>query len=498
MAFIKCFKECIIMAIRSTLPIAQSDVQHVRSFYKRQDSLNQYTHCHDVYKKAARFGIIDEGIIRSPNADYALRQSHLLRRRLALLHVVDSNKLQHVASMLPPHMIDDALMEELHVYGELTLLERRGAPKSEFLALLNNGKRPLAPLIKIPDCSLTHDTEDQLAGFIANGRPSVIRQYSSLQDAQEAMRLDLKAAEKIWAPLAGFYGYQELKGDIFEQSYRVNHPEVYDSVLANLSDLGTIERLQATQSLVREAARTIAGILRSYGFSVDVPLRAIKHPGNQMEKLRRILKEDYGRLPETGRMHFEGFVRKHAASFNFDRFNDLVAVRAIVDTLRGQSIDKSIRDSVHAVEPEMVGVQVDLDGIKPLLDAIRIPALKVAVKAVADILLSLRMLHPSLLSESECLVEFKRKDNGYRSFHFDMHATGDYAKLTVPFEFQLRTSEWHYISERGGAAHYLLKGGGDPELIDILGNGYHDLLYSGAEANGVSNRYSSPGSNRQG
>jgi hypothetical protein len=479
------------MAIKMSLPIAQSDVQHVRAFYKRQNSLNQYRHCHDVYKKAVRFGIIDEGIIRCQEADAPLRQSHLLRRRLALLHVVDSSQLGRVAGMLPAHMVDDALMEELHVYGELTLLERRGAPKPDFLALLNNGKRPLAPLIKIPDCSLTHDTEDELAGFISTGHPSIIRQYSSVRDAREAMRLDLKAAEKIWAPLAGFYGYQELKGDIFEQSYRVNHPEVYASVVANLADELTQERLRTTQPIVREAARIIAGMLRSYGFTAEVPLRELKHRGNQMEKARRILKEDYGHLPEEGRPHLEEFVRRNAGAFNFDRFNDLVAVRAIVDSFRGFSIDRILRDSVHAVEPEMVGVPVDLGRIKTLLESIRVPSLRLAVKAVADSLLSLRLIYPDLLGESECLVEYKRKDNGYRSFHFDMRATGPYGRKTVPFEFQLRTSEWHYISERGGAAHYLLKGGGDPELIDILGNGYHDLLYS-SEGNGPGSRNGGP------
>ncbi|MCI0503469.1 hypothetical protein L0Y65_02035 [Candidatus Micrarchaeota archaeon] len=470
------------MAIISTLPSAQSDIQRMRHFYKSMGQINQYNHSHAVYTKATRFNIIDEGIIRDEGKDPSLRINHLLRRRLAFLHVVDSGKIKDFPGLLPRGIADDALLQELDVFEKLTALERRGAPKSEFLALLNNGRRPLAPLIKIPDCSLTHDTEEQLAGFIANGVPSIIRQYESVGEARLAMKLDLKAAEKLWAPLAGFYGYQELSGDIFQQSYRVNHPEIHDRVIANMADPVTNERIARTYHLAKVAARMVARALESYGVEAEVPVRKVKHPGKQMEKAYRFLLQDYEATPIDSRLCRSEFVTSRVSSFDFGRFNDMVAVRAIISRFNGMGIDQLIKDSGHAVEPGVENRQFDLNEIGRLLDVIRIPALKIAVKAIADVLTSLSILHPEPMGSFACGVEYKKKPNGYHGFHFDIRAQGKGGAILVPFEFQLRTSEWHYISERGGAAHFLLKGGDesgpiDGELIETLGNGYHDLLY---------------------
>jgi hypothetical protein len=470
------------MAIISSLPSARSDIQKVRHLYRNHDALNPYAHTHSVYQKAVRFGIIDEGIIRDEGKDPSLRLNHLLRRRLALLHVLDSGKVQGRVGVLPRGFADDSLMEELDVFERLTSLERRGAPKSEFLALLNNGKRPLAPLIKIPDCSLTHDTEEALAGFIVNGKPSIIRQYPSTDEAKLAMQLDLKAAEKLWAPLAGFYGYQELSGDIFQQSYKVNHPDIHALVFANMSDPLTRERIARTQMVAKEASRVIAKSMEAYGFESEVPLRKLKHMGKQMEKAYRFLLQDYDSTPCEGRLGRNEFVTSHIADFDFDRFNDVVAVRAIISRFRNAEIDKLIKEAGHAVEPGIENLQFDLAHINRLLGSIRVPALRIAVKIIADALTSLPFVHPESLGEYSCSVEYKKKTNGYHGFHFDTKALGEDGISLVPFEIQLRTTEWHYISERGGAAHFLLKGGDesgpiDGELIETLGNGYHDLLY---------------------
>ncbi|MFH0884109.1 MAG: hypothetical protein V1861_00180 [Candidatus Micrarchaeota archaeon] len=485
------------MVIISSLPSAQSDIQRVRHFFERHNALNPYNHSHAVYKKAVRFGIIDEDIIRNQGMEPSLRTNHLLRRRLALLHAVDSSQVHGKTGILPSGIADDSLMEELDVFERLTTLERRGAPKSDFLALLNNGKRPLAPLIKIPDCSLTHDTEEALAGFIANGQPSIIRQYSSIDDAKLAMQLDLKAAERLWAPLAGFYGYQELSGDIFQQSYKVNHPDIYALIFANMSDPHTRDRVARTQMLAKEAARVIARSMEGYGFKADVPLRKVKHMGKQMEKAYRFLLQDYENTPREGRLGRNEFVTSRISKFDFDRFNDLVAVRAVISRFRGAEIDKLIRDSGYAVEPGIENRQFDLSHVRHLLDSIHVPALKIAVKIIADMLTSLAFLHPESLGEYACSVEYKKKSNGYQGFHFDTKALGEDGISLVPFEIQLRTTEWHYISESGGAAHFLLKGCDesgpiDGELIETLGHGYHDLLYGHDLSSPPSGRNSIP------
>lgn len=470
------------MALSPQMPSAQSDIQRARHFFARQGAQNPYDHSHAVYQKAVRFGIIDEGIIRDESKDMSLRMNHLLRRRLALIHVLDSSKVHGNSGALPRCFASDQLLEELDVFEKLTALERRGAPKSEFLALLNNGKRPLAPLIKIPDCSLTHDTEDALSGFIVNGTKSLVRQYPSQAEARLAMQLDLKAAEKIWAPFASFYGFQELSGDIFLQSYRVNHPEVYALVMANMSDPLNRDRIAHTQAIAKEVARVISRMLESYGFQAEVPVRKLKHFGKQMEKTYRFLSDDYAKLPRESRHGLSEFVTSHVASFDFDRFNDLVAARAIVSRFRGQGIDQLIKGCGQAVEAGVENNTFDISQMPQILDAIQVPALRLAVKVISDALTTLPLLYPAEFGEFSCQVEFKKKANGYHGFHFDTKALGENGFTLVPFEIQMRTTEWHYISERGGAAHYLYKGGDDNgpvdgELIETLGKGYHDLLY---------------------
>ncbi len=467
------------MAGPASLPKAQSDIQLARNFYRRMGRPNQYIHCHDVYKKAARAGIIDEGIIRDESADGALRQSHLMRRRLALLHVIDFDKVSQFPGILPGKLVDDALMEEIDVFGRLTRLERRGAPKTDYLELLNNGKRPLATLIKIPDWSLTHDTEDRLGGFIVTDTPSIIREYSSVEDARLAMRLDFRVAENLWAPLAGFFGYQELSGDIFEQSYRINHPLTYRRVVSQMADPEYLAMIARTQIIAREASRLVSGSLGNYGLNAITSVRKLKHRGKQMEKLNRLLKEEHDGIPPGARPGFEEFLLDKIRGFDYGRFNDIVAVRTVLYHHRNQPIDDIVRAAGAAVEPGMENRPVGLERIGELLGAIRALPLKMAVKSVGDVLTSLPLMNPELLGEYVCAVEYKRKPNGYQGFHFDIRATGRGGSLIVPFEMQLRTDEWHYISERGGAAHYLYKGECDSELIETLGNGYHDLLYSG-------------------
>jgi hypothetical protein len=468
--------------IGRALPSAQSDIQRARNFYLRHDALTPYVHCHDVYRTAVRFGIIDEGIIRDRRAEEPLRQSHMLRRRLALMHALDSKAVGRTPGIMPKGFADERLLEELDIFEKLTALARRGAPRDEFLALLNVERRPLAPLIIIPDCALTHDTEDALDGFIAGGRPSIIRQYASMEDARQSMRIDLRAAERIWAPLAGFYGFQELSGDIFQQSYRVNHPDIYDVVMAMQGDEGFREKLGRTQAIARSVAHIIAKTFEAYGISAEVPLRKIKHPGKQMEKIRRILIADYDEFSGLKKPPLSEFMTARIPTFDFTRFQDLVAVRAVISSFGGRDIDVLVRDSGPAVEQGAENKTFDLSGIGDLLSAIRAPALKLAVKIVADVFASLPLLHPESVSRLSCNVEFKRKANGYQAIHFDSAVEGPGARHFLPFELQMRTAEWHYLSERGGSAHYFYKDSADNpidhELITALGEAYSNMLKS--------------------
>ena len=475
------------------LPSARSDVQSIRAFYMRNGAENPYRHAHQVYRKAARYGIIDEGLIRDPRASAELRRSHVLLRRLALFHVLDSERIRENPNVLPLGCSDERLIRELEIFDLLTDLERRGAYREEYFELLGGKVLALAPLIKIPDCSLTHDTEDQLSGFIADGRPSLIRQYASHEEAIGTMRTDLKAAEKLWAPLAGFYGFQELAGDIFLQSYRVNHPEIYERVTREIVEHHFYEQLLRTQALTMRLSKILAGQLANYGFDATVSVRKNKHPGKMMEKMERIIRKDYEKLePEDRPRSSVAYLLSRVPGFDLRLFSDLVAVRVVADSYQGRSIDDAIKGGGGVVESGAQNDAVPLHRLSHLLDAIRSPALKVAARLIGDALEMLGFTSPEMTSSSYCDIEYVCKENGYCGFHFDFKA-GSASAPILPFEIQLRTTEWDFISQHGGAAHYLYKGEGcDPELIENLGNSYRSIIAPPEPARKSRNCYAAP------
>ncbi len=473
------------MAGLKTLPTAQADVQAARAFYKRAGALPQYDHCHEVYQTAATAGIVEEDVVRSRRQPLERRWANVVLRRLSLFHVIDYDMVGKVALSMPQALTDERVMEEILIYSRLTELERRGAPKTEFAGLLNHGKRPLAPLIKMADYAVTHDTEDQLEGFIANGKPSIIRQYASVEEARSSMKRDLKAGERIWARLAEVFGYQKIAGDIYFHSFKVNHPEIYGAVMTNMAEELTRLRLTHTQVVVGEVAKTVAGVLKSYGFEVEVTMRKVKHPGKQMRKVLDFMTEDHE--SSSHEMSLEEYSQAHAPSFDFDRFNDRVAIRVIVKKFRGQDIDSLITSAGHPVEG-CENSLMGLEGVGRLIESIPAAPLRLAVKAISEVLSSLGLAFPDSLGSSVCSVEFKSKKNGYRGFHFDSRSEETDPMRILPFEIQLKTPEWNDISERGKAAHYLYVRKNDPnvdpELIEMLGAAYQDVLYRPENGNG--------------
>jgi hypothetical protein len=292
------------------------------------------------------------------------------------------------------------------------------------------------------------------------------------------MKRDLKAGERIWARLAEVFGYQKIAGDIYFHSFRVNHPEIHAAVMANMAEEMTRLRLTHTQIVVGEVAKIVAGTLKSYGFDVEVTMRKVKHPGKQMRKVLDFMTEDHERDAEG--MALDEYSRVHASSFDFDRFNDRVAIRVVVKKFRGQDIDGMIMAAGHPVEG-CENTLMDLGEVGRLMAGVPSESLRLAVKAISDVLSSLGLAFPDSLGSSVCSVEFKSKKNGYRGFHFDSRSEETDPMRILPFEIQLKTPEWHDISERGKAAHYLYVRKNDPnvdpELIEMLGSAYHDVLY---------------------
>ncbi|MFN7990649.1 MAG: hypothetical protein U0R44_00670 [Candidatus Micrarchaeia archaeon] len=472
-----------------TFPSAQSDIQSIRHFYSRVGAPNQYVHGHEVYSTAARVDIIEEDIVRNKREDPGRRQANLTLRRLALAHSLDHSKLSSTDERVPDALRDERFLEELEIYGKLTDLERSGATKAEYEPLLNNGKRPLSLLIKLADYAVTHDTEDQLEGFIYNGSPSLVRQYSSVGEARIAMKMDAKAGEFIYAPIAELFGYPELAGEIFLHAFKVNHRDIYNHVQASMEEKEMRHRMAMTQFVVSELAKVLSSVFKAYGFEAEVQLRKEKHDGKKMKKMLNYLRSDYERS-ETRHIHtFEEYAIAHIPSFDFERFNDWVAVRVILKRFRGTSIDELISDQQESVERGTENGRergVDIRQINQLLDSVKVPQLKLAVKLISDTITSLGGLFSQFVGDYTSDALYYEKKNGYRGFHFDTRVVrgGDNAicslnggrSALLPFEVQLKTPEWHNIAEHGLAAHYYYLGG-DNDFVNMIRDAYHDIIH---------------------
>ena len=435
-----------------TLPPAQSDIQSMRHFYSRIRALPQYDHCHEVYAKGAKVSIIEEDIVRDRLETPERRWANVALRRLALCHVLDPEEIRQTSISLPSALRDDRVIEELEIFGRLSELERTGAPTSAYASVLNNGQPPLALLVKLADYAVTHQNEAQLVNFVSSGRRSLIRQYASVDEAQMVMKMDAKAGERIYAPIAELFGYPELAGDIFQHAFRINHPEIHEHVLGTMQDETMMARLARTQLLVSELAKVINNVLKACGFEAEVTVRKYKHDGKKMSKTLRHLTRDYEKSADRLHMSLDEYVRQNVRSFDFERFNDWVAVRAVVSMFKGRDVDALPYDEQKRV------LELGLSCINNALDM-------------------LRLAYKDLVGELIAKPQFWNKENGYRSHHIDVHSVRKDSVIgLLPFEVQLRTAEWHEVAEHGKAGHYYYIGG-EPAFVDMIVRTYHDILF---------------------
>ncbi|HSB47023.1 MAG TPA: hypothetical protein VLD37_03345 [Candidatus Bilamarchaeum sp.] len=481
------------------LPSAQSDIQTMRHFYKSIGAMQQYKHCHEVLRTGAGSGIVDESVIRNPRESLERRKANLVLRRHHLIHSTDLEQVLAYKGDLPPALRDPDVLEIHRDFERLTLLERTGASTDSFSNVLNNGRRSLAILTKIADYSVTHDTENQLEGFIYDGKPSLIRRYASMEDAYESMRMDAKAGEKLYAPIAELFGYPQLAGNIFLHSFRVNHPEIYNFVLSSMREPTMHERMEWTQEIVREFSKTLGMILKSYGFEAEVTLRMEKHDGKKMNKILRLLRDDFRKTEEgSGLMRLmeqakergdtiqfnalsdafnaacERYVRVKVTSFDFHRFNDWVAVRAVINRFRGTPIDELV-GACPPGEQNGGADGVDITDAAKLANGFDFGPMRIAVRSIANAIQSLGDLFGNSLGRYSSKVVYYNKPNGYRAIHFDTFPDTKDGNQPLPFEVQLKTREWSDVAEHGKAAHYYYIGG-DSGFVDMIAKAYHDII----------------------
>jgi ppGpp synthetase/RelA/SpoT-type nucleotidyltranferase len=151
-----------------------------------------------------------------------------------------------------------------------------------------------------------------------------------------------------------------------------------------------------------------------------------------------------------------------------------VALRVIIRKFKGRDIDKLVKEANPAVVPDTAERGFRIEHISQFLDRINADSLRLAVNVVADTLKSLAVSTPTL-RDCHIRAKYNEKDNGYRAFHFDVTPAQESLDF-LPFEIQLKTSEWHEIAEHGTAMHcYYI--GGNKEFVDMVKAAYQEILH---------------------
>ncbi len=427
-------------------PRLQSSVPRARNFYKKINALPLYEHCHDVLDKAREVRIIEGGVIKNPGKNLGGAWVNSIIAETTLYHIVDYRKLNGGKFKLPDALENKEVRKEIETFGKLTELERRGASLSEYVPLLNNGEAPLAILVKLADYAVTHNGDKHLESFISKDGHPLFRMYSSKAEADHLLKMDARAGEMIYAPIAELFGHPGLAGSILKHAFHVNHPDIYEAVMEKLRAAEVQERVALTRALVRELAKRIKHTLKGAGFDVDVVRRFEKHDGKVMRKVRRKLAEEYSDSEESHTMSLEGYISGNIEEFDITSLNDLVALRIIIKRLGKKEIDKMEENER-----------------------------RLAMRIAHDLITSnLNALESISGNRYEYEIDKWNKKSGYRATHFDSYPV--VKGTTLKFETQLKTLRDHWIAEEGGAAHWMYIGGAS-EFGKVLKEVYLSIIH---------------------
>ncbi|MDD5172216.1 MAG: hypothetical protein PHF60_04240 [Candidatus ainarchaeum sp.] len=445
-------KECIDMDLITRPPNLAISVQRARQFYTHFNAPPLYEHCHEVFQRASREGMIDGGPLKRFKDDEEgskLASFHSTVAESMLYHVVDADKLiggsVDLSFLKEGHpLLDPVVRAELEVFSRLTELDRQGAPTSEYASVLNNGPAPRALLTKLADYAVTHNTEDRTPGHISHHQSPLFRMYSSQADAAKRLKMDAKAGERIYASVAELFGFPLLAGDILKHAYRINHQVIHDHVVGMIEKERAEGRLGATQTIARRLARVLKRTLRDSGFNVEVVQRLEKHEGKIMRKFYKQLAQRHKALPTSYTPSLEEFIAENIREYSLSSINDPVALKVIIDGFNGKQIDAL---------PDADNARV----IKAALDMVTVQM---------EILQIVEGYVPT--------YTLLRKNNGYTAHHLDAKPT--LHDNTLPLEVQVKTRAWDDVASHGKAAHYYYLGG-DPEFIELVSSAYHDIIY---------------------
>lgn len=268
-------------------------------------------------------------------------------------------------------------------------------------------------------------SEDELKAL----RPDKFYYYNTRQGKSEYVQI-ARAIMRVYAPLADLFQYRKLAGDLTEIAYFHVKPEIYTEVTSALRRVQA--KAEATCRVAKEVVAKVEEVLHAEGYQFETRIRPRKHAGKVMEKVDRRAREDAekGRPPKT--------VLERIRSLN-----DLVAFTIVLDSRNGRTITQNDKREFENVADIIVGIT---HGIRPLREG---------------------MDRFDMFTD---MVSFP-KANGYQSFHVDMaFAETD----SVALEAIIRNRRMEQYAERGGAAHYLYKGGG--EEAKVVARAYQNVM----------------------
>lgn len=239
--------------------------------------------------------------------------------------------------------------------------------------------------------------------------PAVFYMYESDRGKTE-YELVACAAKNIYSPLADLFGYRDLAGALYQlYYYHIDRP-TYNEVEQAIFLLE--HQLEMTRLVADAVIAQLRVKLKKEGYDFKIRVRSKKHSGKVMEKADRYSREQRRKIQDV-----------------VSDLNDHVAFIVILNSKNGKTISQSdieeFRKIAHMITDITRGIWPlrSKDNEKMFTDMITLP-----------------------------------KPNGYQAFHVDMNLEGHEA---VNLEAQIKTPAMDEYAERGGAAHYLYKAGGN-------------------------------------
>jgi len=428
-----------------------------RNFFKKHNQMILYEHGKRVLEYAKQVKMINPKILNKKTAaDNETWYLHYTLSQVILYHTLNANNIERVLGMEKPQPLQLAsVYAELENFSKIIALIRsegfNGDSVSRLVGLLDNGQPPKALLAILADLAQTHADWSTTDNFITKeGRTdSLFRYYSSKEEANLTMRNMATFGESFFGQIAELFGYPKISGDIFLQAYLINHPVVYDIIVKFNKSEQTTKRLSATQMVIKRLKRIIYHTLKRLDVDAAVQIRLCKHFGKQMKKLAfKIRAEEPSIIALNGpdeQEQLEKQKNKLAKLDLFELFNDLVALRIVINKVKEKKLDELPEEE-----------QEDI------------------TKNVKNMVVPIVKINSSFAPSPGIREEFLNKGNGYKSWHLDIdpHDSG-----LVKYEIQIKTKRWHEIATEGEAAHYLyVNMDNNAEFIKRVKKAYHKII----------------------